>query len=97
MERLSSMTIDPPTYHMLLSTSLPACPISTHTATFRQYYIYSMHISTKLEEGYLVHCDGVGRVITACMEERKSSGRLHGFISLWFRNRRARSALYIVY
>ena len=91
------MTIDPPTLSHVAIYFAAGCPISTRTATSREYFIYSMHISTKLEEEYLVHCDGVGRVITACMEERKSSGRLHGVNRLWFRNRRARSALYTVY
>ena len=69
MERLSFMTIDPPTYHILLSTSLPAVLSAATWATSWRYFIYSMRISTKSEKRYLVHCDGVGRVITACMEE----------------------------
>ena len=73
------MTIDHPDLSHVAIYFAAGCPTSTFRATSRQYFVYSMHISTKLEEGYLVHCDGVGRVITACMEERKPSGRLHGF------------------
>ena len=68
MERLSSMTIHPPAYHILLSTSLPAVlSAPTWATSWRLLYLFDAHL------------DQVGKEIFGALRWRRSGDySMHG-------------------